>query len=120
MGDRIYCNRENRRILKELGIQLEGNWGARRRRTGWRMTRATVIRSRVSSSKARLKDTWESWVAMILVVMDLVRLAGKAPYFWLISIVNIVAGIFNPISREIKNNRETEILFSGYRLKLIQ
>ncbi len=24
MGDRIYCNRENRRILKELGIRLVG------------------------------------------------------------------------------------------------
>jgi hypothetical protein len=24
MGDRIYCNRENRRILKEFGIRLVG------------------------------------------------------------------------------------------------
>ena len=53
--------------------------------------------------KARLKNTSESWFAMMLVVMNLVRLAGKAPYFWPISIVNIVAGIFNTISREIKN-----------------
>jgi hypothetical protein len=41
--------------------------------------------------KARLKDTSESWVAMILMVMNLVRLANESPYFWLRSIFSLIA-----------------------------
>jgi IS5 family transposase len=92
MGDRIYSKRENRRILKELGIRLvgkhlgrpsemnkveydpgdrnpiEGNFGQGKVRYG------------MDRIQARLKDTFESWVAMIL-VMNLVRLAKEAPFF---------------------------------------
>ncbi len=39
------------------------------------------VRYGMDRIKARLKDTLESWVAMILVVMNGVRLAKEAPFF---------------------------------------
>ena len=70
--------------------------------------------------KARLKDTSESWVAMILVVMNLVRLAQEAPYFWLRSVIGRLEEIFLNIIREIRNNQTREILVPAYRLRLFQ
>jgi hypothetical protein len=56
--------------------------------------------------KARLKDTSESWVAMILVVMNLVRLAKEAPYFWLRSIFRRLSEIIRKIIGEMKISRQ--------------
>jgi hypothetical protein len=39
------------------------------------------VRYWIDRIKAKLKDTSESWVEMILVVMNLVRLAKEAAYF---------------------------------------
>lgn len=93
LADKIYCNRENRRILKEKGIQLkakplgrpskealsnpvspgernpiEGKFG--QAKTGYGLNRI----------KARLANTSESWVASIIIVLNLVHLAGVALY----------------------------------------
>ena len=91
LADQIYCTRENRKKLKELNIKLaakplgrpsakavenhvrpgernpiEGKFG--QAKTGYGMNRI----------KARLKDTSESWIASIILVLNLVKLAGKA------------------------------------------
>ena len=91
LADQIYCNRENRRWLKERGIRLkakplgrpsvkavanhvspgernpvEGKFGQGKSGYG------------LDCIKAKLQDTSESWIACIALVLNLVRLAGKA------------------------------------------
>lgn len=92
LADQIYCNRENRSRLKELGIRLiakplgrppavklehlrpgernaiEGKFGQAKTKYG------------MDKIKARLKETSESWIASIVLVLNLVRLAGQASY----------------------------------------
>lgn len=91
MADKIYCNRTNRAELKKLGIRLrakplgrpkavdvehvrpgernpiEGKFG--QAKTAYGMNRI----------KARLQQTSESWIATIILVLNLVKLAGEAP-----------------------------------------
>jgi len=87
LADQIYCTRANRAALKELGIKLlakplgrpsalsihvspgernpiEGKFG--QAKTGYGLNRI----------KARLKETSESWIANIFLVLNLVKLAG--------------------------------------------
>lgn len=92
LADKIYCTRENRKGLKEKGIKLgakplgrpsakavgkhvspgernpiEGKFG--QAKNGYGMNRV----------RARLKDTSQSWIASIILVLNLVKLAGEAP-----------------------------------------
>lgn len=91
-GDKIYCNRENRRRLKELGIKLrakplgrpsavktehispgernpiEGKFG--QAKTAYGMNRI----------KARLQNTSQSWIATIVLVLNLVKLTRGVLY----------------------------------------
>jgi transposase, IS5 family len=88
LADKIYCNRSNRAYLKEKGIRLrakplgrpkavevehvrpgernpiEGKFG--QAKTAYGMNRI----------KARLRQTSESWIATIVLVLNLVKLAG--------------------------------------------
>ena len=88
LADQIYCNRANRVALKEKGIKLigkplgrpsavknvspgernpiEGKFG--QAKTGYGLNRI----------KARLSSTSESWIACIILVLNLVKLAGAA------------------------------------------
>lgn len=89
LADQIYCTRANRAALKALGIKLiakplgrpsamsihvspgernpiEGKIG--QAKTGYGLNRI----------KARLKGTSESWIATIILVLNLVKLAGVA------------------------------------------
>jgi len=90
LADKIYCNRENRSWLKEKGIILkakplgrpsaltanqvrpgernpiEGKFG--QAKTGYGL----------NNIKARLKNTSETWIACIFLVLNLVKLAGQA------------------------------------------
>ena len=90
MADKIYCNRENRAKLKQLGIELrakplgrpklavdnhvrpgernpiEGKFG--QAKTSYGMGRI----------KARLQQTSESWIASIVLVLNLINLIGRA------------------------------------------
>ena len=132
MVDRIYCNRKNRRMLKELGIKLLGKLLGRpseKNRVEYNPGDRNPIEGKFGHAKvrygmdrikARLKDTSESWVAIILVMMNLVRLAKEAPYFGLLSEMRCLEEFFRNIIWEIRNNRMREILVSGYRLRLIQ
>lgn len=92
LADQIYCNRENRKWLKERGIRLKAKPLGR--------PAASAVENHVSPGernpvegkfgqgklgygldciKAKLQDTSESWIACIALVLNLVRLAGKAP-----------------------------------------
>jgi hypothetical protein len=89
LADQIYCNRINRAALKEKGIKLlakplgrpsavhqhvspgernpiEGKFG--QAKTAYGLNRI----------KARLPQTSESWIACIILVLNLVKLAGAA------------------------------------------
>ncbi len=89
LADQIYCTRANRAALKEKGIRLlakplgrpsavsihlspgernpiEGKFG--QAKTGYGLNRI----------KARLKGTSEAWIASIILVLNLVTLAGAA------------------------------------------
>ena len=90
LADKIYCTRANRKELKLLGIKLiakplgrpkavvepvspgernpiEGKFG--QAKNAYRLNRI----------KARLKDTSQSWIASIILVLNLVKLAGQVP-----------------------------------------
>jgi hypothetical protein len=89
LADQIYCNRINRAALKEKGIKLlakplgrpsavqqhvspgernpiEGKFGQAKTASG------------LNRLKARLRETSESWIACIILVLNLVKLAGEA------------------------------------------
>ena len=90
-ADKIYCNRDNRAKLKALNIILvakplgrpsaavdnhirpgdrnpiEGKFG---------QAKTTYGMNRI---KARLADTSESWIASIVLVLNLIKLIGQAP-----------------------------------------
>lgn len=95
LADQIYCTRDNRAKLKEKGIKLmgkplgrpsavqvhvspgernpiEGKFG--QAKTGYGLNRI----------KARLKGTSETWIASIILVLNLVKLAGAALLFLII------------------------------------
>jgi transposase, IS5 family len=97
LADKIYCTRKNRADLKELGTRLiakplgrpsavqihvrpgernpiEGKFG--QAKTGYGLDRI----------KARLKETSESWIASIILVLNLVKLAGVALLCYIIKL----------------------------------
>ena len=92
LADKLYCTRANRKYLKEKGIKLaakplgrpsakavanhvspgernpiEGKFG--QAKNGYGMNRI----------RARLKNTSQSWIASIILVLNLVKLAREAP-----------------------------------------
>jgi len=97
LADQIYCSRENRKYLKGKGIRLlakplgrpsavdkehvrpgernpiEGKFGQAKTAYG------------LDNIRARLKDTSESWIACIFLVLNLVKLAGVAPLCLLVT-----------------------------------
>lgn len=91
LADQIYCTRDNRSKLKELGIRLlakplgrpaavqvhvrpgernpiEGKFG--QAKTGYGLNRIY----------ARLQNTSETWIACIIMVLNLVKLTGEVLY----------------------------------------
>lgn len=104
LADKIYCSRNNRKLLKGLHIKLiakplgrpssdpalsihvspgernpiEGKFG--QGKTGYGLNRI----------KARLKNTSESWIALIILVLNLVKLAGVAAPSLLLTYLKIV------------------------------
>jgi hypothetical protein len=108
-ADKIYCNRENRAKLKELHIELrakplgrpnkaveahvspgernpiEGKFG--QAKTAYGLNRI----------KARLSRTSESWIASIILVLNLVKLAGQVPFY----LFRLCAHFFSKILRSL-------------------
>ncbi len=88
--DKIYCTRANRKQLKLLDIKLIAK-PLGRPKAGASLVRPeerNPIEGKFSQAKnayglnrikARLKDTSQSWIASIILVLNLVKLAGQVP-----------------------------------------
>lgn len=109
LADKIYCNRENRKALKELEIVLKAK-PLGRPKAGEQSSvspgERNPIEGKFGQAKvkyglnrimARLDLTSKSWVACIVMVLNLVKLAGRSP---LLPIVNV-----NIFKFRIKNNQ---------------
>jgi IS5 family transposase len=112
--DKIYCNRSNRNDLKFLGIKLrakplgrpkavdvehvrpgernpiEGKFG--QAKTAYGMNRI----------KARLQQTSQSWIATIVLVLNLVKLAGRVPVSLIVDTITFSANRFLELLIKIK------------------
>jgi len=125
LADKIYCNRNNRAALKELGIKLkakplgrpsavkekhvspgernpiEGKFG--QAKTAYGMNRI----------KARLAQTSQSWIATIVMVLNLVKLAREIPYCLILDMLTFSAKYFTLVIDSIPIFVENN--FSQYR-----
>ncbi len=103
MADKIFCNRENRRKLKILGITLRAKPLGRPKaveESHISPGERNPIESKFGQAKtkygmnrirARLKTTSQSWIASIVLVLNLVKLAGEVPLWivrWIIDSLN--------------------------------
>jgi len=95
LADKLYCSRENRKWLKEKGIKLAakplGRPSAKAVEDHVRPGERNPIEGKFGQAKngygmnrirARLKGTSQSWIASIILVLNLVKLAGEAS-LWL-------------------------------------
>jgi transposase, IS5 family len=118
LADQIYCNRENRKQLKILGIKLLakplGRPIAGALKEYVRPGERNPVEGKIGQGKnayglgrikARLKDTSQSWIASIILVLNLVKLAGLALY----CLLNHILEIFI---------RSTDIIYEVYQPKL--
>lgn len=128
--DKIYSTRENRKMLKEIGVNLvgkplgrpslaaqivlspgernpiEGKFG--QAKTGYGLDRI----------KARLQDTSESWIASIFLVLNLVKLAGVALQWIIVAILEyLFLSIFERMTK--KENRCDLNANHTYQLSLL-
>ncbi|WP_222840300.1 MULTISPECIES: transposase [Echinicola] len=91
LADKLYCSRENRKWLKSKGIKLSakllGRPSARAVEDHVRPGERNPIEGKFGQAKngygmdrirARLRNTSQSWIASIILVLNLVRLAGRA------------------------------------------
>jgi IS5 family transposase len=97
LADKIYCNRANRQKLKELGIVLVPKPLGRPGATSIRIRPAqrNPIEGKFGQAKtaygmnrikARLQQTSESWIAAIIMVLNLVKLTGQVLFCLLLSV----------------------------------
>jgi len=118
MADKIYCTRGNRKKLKELGIKLRAKPLGRPRAVETEHVRPgerNPIEGKFGQAKtaygmnrikARLPDTSESWIATIVLVLNLVKLAGAAPltqiFRWLSFSANDAIKMFDRFLEKIQ------------------
>jgi transposase, IS5 family len=124
LADKIYCNRDNRAKLKERKIILvakplgrpslavdnhirpgernpiEGKFG--QAKTAYGMNRI----------KARLRDTSESWIASIVLVLNLIKLIGRASLSLLIKLYERCIVLENSIYIILKYQSQKNRRFS--------
>lgn len=90
LADKVYCTRENRMKLKELEIRLVAKPLGRPKAVAdhVRPGERNPIEGKFGQAKnayglnrirARLRNTSQSWIASIFMVLNLVKLAGEAP-----------------------------------------
>jgi transposase, IS5 family len=102
MADKIFCNRENRNKLKILGIILRAkplgrpkavqekhiSPGERNPIEGkFGQAKTTYGMNRI---RARLKTTSQSCIALIVLVLNLVKLAGEVPLYIIAKILKVI------------------------------
>lgn len=101
MADKIYCTRENRKYIKEKNIELRAKPLGRPRALSnhVRPGERNPIEGKFGQAKrgygldkieARLAVTSESWISTIILVLNLVKLAGTAPYCLILNIANML------------------------------
>ena len=109
--DKIYCTRDNRTALKKSGILLRGKPLGRPKaveahvRPGERnpiegkfgQAKTAYGMNRI---KARLQQTSQSWIASIIMVLNLVKLAGQIPYYLLLKMINQFLLLINMMPAE--------------------
>jgi len=93
--DKIYCNRSNRANLKTLGIKLRAKPLGRPKAVDVEHVRPgerNPIEGKFGQAKsaygmnrikARLQQTSQSWIATIVLVLNLVKLAGEVPLYFI-------------------------------------
>lgn len=113
LADKIYCNRTNRAKLKELEIVLVAKALGRPRalsnhiRPGQRnpiegkfgQAKTTYGLNRI---KARLQQTSSSWIATIIMVLNLVKLTGQVPFCLILSVLTYSAKQLEKLKRGLK------------------
>ena len=113
LADQIYCNRENRKWLKELNIKLRakplGRPGKEALSNHVSPGERNPVEGKFGQAKvgyglanigAKLKNTSESWIATIILVLNLVNLTRLN----LLYITNAIKNYFNSLGS--KNYRE--------------
>lgn len=124
LADQIYCTRENRRKLHELGIRLMAKPLGRPKAVADHVSpgQRNPIEGKFGQAKngyglnrirARLKITSQSWIASIILVLNLVKLAGEAPLclFSFSAWKQLLLGLLE----EIKNTREPQWNLGHYK-----
>jgi len=96
LADKIYCNRENRAWLKEKNIKLKAKPLGRPKALSNHVSpgERNPIEGKIGQAKlayglnripAKLSATSKSWIASIILVLNLVKLAGLSAYCLLLS-----------------------------------
>ncbi|MCK9422049.1 MAG: IS5 family transposase [Bacteroidales bacterium] len=103
LADKIYCNRSNRAALKLLGIKLRAKPLGRPKAVDVEHVRPgerNPIEGKFGQAKtayglnrikARLAPTSESWIATIILVLNLVKLTGLGVYCQILSVITFSA-----------------------------
>lgn len=127
LADKIYCTRENRRMLKEKGIRLKAKPLGRPSASAVPIHVSPGERNPVEGKfgqaktaygldriRARLKETSQSWIAGIILVLNLIKLAGAAALCFIVNtwveFFSTLAKIANFCKRE---SRQHVFLLSG-------
>lgn len=119
LADQIYCNRDNRKWMKEKGIGLKAKPLGRPAATAVAVHLRPGERNPIEGKfgqgklaygldciKAKLKDTSESWIACIALVLNLVNMTRNALLFlyqWLKNVQWINRQYRNPMSILLMN-----------------
>lgn len=119
--DKIYCNRANRAALKELKIILRAKPLGRPKAVDVEHVRPgerNPIEGKFGQAKtayglnrvkARLQQTSQSWIATIVLVINLVKLAGQVPFTL---IHDLISFSVNRVYTRGNKNRLCPILFA--------
>lgn len=117
LGDQIYCTRQNRKWLKEFGIKLIAKPLGRPSSTAVAVHLSPGERNPIEGKfgqaktayglgniKARLKETSQSWIAAIALVLNLVAMTRRALVCLNFSNCKIMAGwLFCQNTQKLKN-----------------
>ncbi len=125
LGDRLFGNRENRRLMKEKGIRFVGKSLGRpsagqkekERSLHKEMAARNPIEGKFGQGKnayglakirAKLKETSESWIMMIYLVMNLIKLAQSQASFFVTGLFVFLCSMFQSL-RGFNNDGQWEI-----------
>ena len=114
LADKIYCSRENRKWLKGKGIKLAakplGRPSGKAVETHVSPGERNPIEGKFGQAKtayglnrirARLKQTSQSWIASIILVLNLVKLAGQVLLCQGFSALSAVITIIDTLIKEL-------------------